>query len=234
MSRLLALLFLGLLGLFPATVQAGLELAAGSTDEISFGDVAGFDATGSSLTFMFWYRHVGSANLTEDVAMLGKGGTGFYFYHASPASPNGIATGVAAAWECRVSTGNQLPANTWTHVAFTWNGTLWQIYVNGAVATTAGTCTTNRSDQGATNLAFVDNTAANSIIAAFKAWSVALSAAEVAAEAQVIRPQRTENLLMWNPLDDALRALDYSGQGQHGTLTGTVQRDSPPASWGGE
>lgn len=235
MSRLFALVLLGLLGVAgagPAT--AGLELSAGTTDEINFGDVAGFDNTGSSLTFMFWHRHVGSANLAEDVANLSKGGTGFYFYPPSTATPNGVATGVAGSWECRTASANILAPNTWTHLAFTWNGTLWRIYVNGAEVTTAGTCTTNRSDQGATDLTFVDNTGANYIAAAFKAWSAALSSAEVAAESRVIRPQRTDNLLLWNPLDDERRALDYSGQGRHGTLTGVVQRDSPPASWGGE
>jgi hypothetical protein len=229
---LLALALAGILVGGPA--HAGLELTASTTDEISFGDVAGFDDTASPLSFMFWFRHVGSVNLTDDVANLGKGGTGFYFYNASPSTPNGVATGVAGAWECRSAAANLLPPNTWVHVAFTWDGLLWRIYVNGVSITTAGTCTTNRADQGATSLSFVDNATANYIVAAFKAWSAGLSDAEVAAEAQLIRPSRTANLLLWNPLDDERLALDYSGQGRHGTLTGVVQRDSPPASWGGE
>ena len=142
--------------------------------------------------------------------------------------------GVSAVWECRVSTGNQIANEAWTHIAFVWNNVTWAVYVNGVAATLAGTCTSNFASN-ANDMTLEDNNAVITQWAAFKVWEATLSSAEIASEMQVIRPQRTADLSHWHPFDDGLRALDYSGRGNNpSTVTGTAQRNGPPASWGGE
>lgn len=69
-----------------------------------------------------------------------------------------------------------------------------------------------------------------------KAWSVALSAAEIQQEMRSIRPRKLASLYGFWPLRPGAteRVKDYSGNGRDWTANGTVtDEDPPPVSWGG-
>jgi len=71
-----------------------------------------------------------------------------------------------------------------------------------------------------------------------KAWSAALTAAEIVNEMRTMRPQRTTNLYAWWPGIDASAAnaaIDYSGNGRSWTNNGTIAVEDGGAgvSWGG-
>ena len=65
-------------------------------------------------------------------------------------------------------------------------------------------------------------------------WLAELTAAEVAQEMLTIRPHRTANISLRSPYDDGTSARDYSGNGNHGVVTGALQAAGPPVSYGGE
>ena len=72
--------------------------------------------------------------------------------------------------------------------------------------------------------------------ALLKAWpGVSLTAAEVAQEYNSFRPARTSSCTLWSPYDDPTNPKDYSGSGNHGTVTGAVfsPTSRPPVSYGG-
>jgi len=67
----------------------------------------------------------------------------------------------------------------------------------------------------------------------FKSWQMALTAAELTREAQVMRPQIFTNLHRWCPMWPGDRTTDYSGNGRNWTADGTLtDEDNPPLSWG--
>lgn len=77
--------------------------------------------------------------------------------------------------------------------------------------------------------------AINGRVSFIKAWSVALTQAEIQTEMHTIRPQRTANLYgFWPCFPGATERLtDYSGNGYNWTAGGTLaDEDPPPVSWG--
>lgn len=70
------------------------------------------------------------------------------------------------------------------------------------------------------------------IVSGHKLWLAALSEAEVHREMGSARPQRTELLRLWSPLDDD-PIRDLSGSGLHPSVVGTTIVEGAPTSWGG-
>jgi hypothetical protein len=70
---------------------------------------------------------------------------------------------------------------------------------------------------------------------AVKAWTVALSAAEIAQEMRSVRPVRLANLWGWWPTRPGAseRLKDYSGQGRSFTEIGTLSDEDPHSIWWG-
>lgn len=75
----------------------------------------------------------------------------------------------------------------------------------------------------------------NGRVYAIKAWTVALSTAEILQEMRSVRPVRLANLWGWWPARPGAteRLKDYSGNGRSFTEVGTLtDEDPPPISWG--
>ena len=133
--------------------------------------------------------------------------------------------------------GTNLSVGTWYHVALVRSSTTALIgYLNGASDTT--TVTTNVSARAAA----VDERIGRlnggfGVIgryAHFKQWSVALTAAEIAAEMRSIRPVRFADLNRWTPMiASEVGNASNSLVGSSWTQTGTWSVESGPAvSWG--
>lgn len=132
-----------------------------------------------------------------------------------------------------------LAVGTWCHVAIAFNGAN-ATAVFRAASDTANTITTWADSASSTSIVNLrigdgvfDGQYFNGCVAAFKLWTgVALSQADLEAEAWTYMPRRTNGIRAWYPF---LRAetTDYSGLGS--TLSGgsgTTTEDGPPVSWG--
>ena len=139
-----------------------------------------------------------------------------------------------------------LVASVWTHLAYVFDGSLadnatrLKLYKDGVQQTLVftGTVGTTLPDAGAEPFRVMTNTS-NAFFAdgkggLIKLWTVALSAAEVAQEMNSFRPVRTSGLIVWSPYDDGTNARDYSGNENHGVVTGALQAPGPPVSYGGQ
>jgi hypothetical protein len=133
------------------------------------------------------------------------------------------------------STGTNLSASTWYHVAVSHSGSSLVGYLNGVADIT-------RNDNISFSTVYLlfgfngVNTYFNGRIAGAKLWSgAALSADEIVQEMGTLRPQRTADLYgvwpMWPGATE--RLADYSGYGRTLTAGGTlVDEDGPPVGWG--
>jgi hypothetical protein len=135
--------------------------------------------------------------------------------------------------------GSALTVGTWYHIAVVRESTTsLKVYINGALDITntrnVGSRTAiTRMEIGAYT---TGNTNPGNIRVAYqKAWSAALTAAEVAQEMYTVRPRRLSNLYGWWPgrPGSGERAKDYSGNGRDWTEGGTLtDEDPPPIPWG--
>lgn len=177
-------------------------------------------------TTFFSFNRNDSTNLySEDWLGTGSNGTLLQLYVApdgsSPVSVDGSDLSVA----------------TWYHLAMVReSATSCRAYVNG-VATLqhtqniAGRSAVVRMESGGCYTA--NQQSLNGRTAYQKIWSAALTAAEIAAEMNTVRPQRFADLWLWTPLFGSGDLVDYSGNGRAWTAGGTLTtEDGPPVSWG--
>lgn len=207
----------------------------GVDDQSDHGDINAIDSA-ANMTWMFWiYRDAIGAN----DGMMGKG-TAWWLYSDSGAE-EGFKVGQTAVWERRSATGT-FPAGSWQHWAVTYDGSLPAadrivMYKNGAAVSTVGSDPGATLADGGASGVLVGNASTFGFIdakfALVKLWNATLTAAEIAQEYTSYRPARTSNLLLWSPYDDGTSARDYSGSGNHGTVTGALQAQGPPVSYGG-
>ena len=216
----------------------------GVDDQVDHGDIAGIDS-GAVLTVMCW------ANVdtvpTIETAYVGKvvAGTPYVFLFG-PTTDNKVMFLAGAAG----SANGKSPALTQTngvdeHWAVVYDGAgaanadKVKMYKNGIdqTLTFTGTFPATLAD-GGTEPVYAARDSRGSVflngrVSHIKLWLAALTAAEVAQEFNSYRPVRTANLSLWAPYDDGTSARDYSGAGNHGTVTGALQVPGPPVSYGG-
>lgn len=223
-----------------STLQEGIAIALdfdGVDDIVDHGDVAGIDGA-AAFTFMWW--QMPDAAVAAD-GIVGKGsGTGCMCRHEGSVATtiqiyiNSVAHTRASAFSDGV----------WAHHCVVFNGAeagndRLKYYRNGVqeALTYGGTPPATLPDMGAGVWKFGGDAGwggfADMKIACHKAWLAALSAAEVAQEVWFRRLQRTANKLIWSPYDDGTNARDYSGNSNHGTVTGAVAAAGPAISYGG-
>lgn len=129
--------------------------------------------------------------------------------------------------------------NIWKHWAWVFDGagadnaTRLVLYVNGVVETLTytGTVPTSLGDAGADTLQVGRNDESaifyDCKIAHIKIWDAALTASEVRQEMHYFPSVRRRNLRLWSSYGRG-SARDYSGNGNHGTITGARSAGGPP------
>lgn len=216
----------------------------GVDDKVSHGDITGIDGA-SALTISAWvFLSAAGANkmvIAKDITATGVGlrwrldGVGSkYVFHVS-------GTGVFG------TTPNAITTGQWDHWALVFDGsgggnsTRMICYLNGVQQTLAftGTIEATIADSGTEPVEVGQSnsggngSAIDANIAHLKIWTAVLTNAEVLQEMNSYRPSKTANLILWSPYDDGTSARDYSGAANHGTVTGALQFQGPPVSYGG-
>lgn len=137
------------------------------------------------------------------------------------------------------TTDSSLVTGVWAHVGALYDGnagsdaTRFRLLINGvqksltfnaAVPTTlASTTTVVTTGQNVTNTGWMDGRVAH-----LKIWNTLLSATELIREMTSYYPIRRNGLVLWAPYDDGIRARDYSGSENHGTVAGALFAGGPP------
>lgn len=208
-----------------------MALRVQTTGSIAHGDIAALDGDGA-WTWGAWFRRVGAGNFTNDLFDLLKKGANCYLYCSSNNTPNGIACYDGSGGETRVTAANLL-STSYQYVALhnAGGGSSPGVVLNGVQQTTNGAAQTF-TDVGAAVLQWTGNGGSEFEVAHFKMWSAALTFAQLVQEMHSYRPVRTANLLVWSPYDDGTSARDYSGRGNHGTVSGATQVQGPPIAFG--
>lgn len=214
----------------------------GVDDKVDHGDIAAIDGV-ANFTIMFdinWAAQEATASWTSKIVAT-SGADGF---DTQEAATNAIRWMIGSGgWNTYGTSGNILVAG-WQHMAFFFDGAgaanadrakVYRNAVNQALSFTGSIPATIGANTqplliggGGREGAFADAVFAN-----VKAWTASLTLAEIYQEMQTIRPQRTTNLILWSPYLDGTSARDYSGAGNHGTVTGALQAAGPPVSYGG-
>ena len=211
----------------------------GVDDIVLHGDIAAIDGA-AALTVCAW---VNMDFVNEDVWVCGKGTGGHSHF--------GVDIGLSVSGEvfCQTDGVNfartnaaTVSASTWTHLAVVYDGSLaadWGrvvLYVNGASTAwgiTNGTPpATLPTSVDEWRIAGVRTNTLDGRVGHHRVWTAALTTAQISQEVNSYRPVRTENLVLWSPYDDGTDARDYSGSGNHGTVTGALAKDGPPVGYG--
>lgn len=216
----------------------------GSTGTVTHGNIAALEET-SAGTWMFWFNIDSVKSQTWCAKGTGAAGNGW-------AIQSGTLSNDDIGWISNNQQGNILAATAaadigaWQHAAFVFDGSLsgnanrLKGWLDGVAQTLtfSGTipATTVASSGGNQVVAIGANssgaTFVDGLMAFVRIWSAALTEAEVQQERWSYRPVRTANLVLSTPYDDGTSAKDYSGNGNHGSVTGATQESGPPVSFG--
>lgn len=136
--------------------------------------------------------------------------------------------------------GTTLSTGVWYHLALVReDASTLKAYLDGALDATNTTSVTGRTaatrqEHGGRS---ASTSPSDSRVAAIKAWSAALTQAEIQQERWFVRPIRTANLHGFWPCfpGSAERLIDYSGNGRDWGTAGTLtDEDPPPVGWGSD
>lgn len=210
----------------------------GVDDKSEHGDINALDGA-AALSTSFW-AFIDAA--TANGGFWSKGETFGVGVSGSDAL-NFQGHGALAAAQRWRTTDNSLVTGVWVHVGTLYDGAgatdadRFKLFIDGVQktltfnaavpATLASSTTQVTTAQNVTNNVFH-----NGRVAHLKIWTATLTLQELLNEIHSYRPARTADLQLWCPYDDGVRAHDYSGKGNNGTVTGAVQIAGPPISFG--
>jgi len=190
-------------------------------------------------TIAGWFRMATDTNaFTTLIGLFDSGGSQ---YDALETAADGTTLHVIANRTSSADTSvGALTVGTWYYIALVRSSTS----VAGYIITEAGGVTTASATLATGGNAVANNRIGqwsdaselfNGRVAQLKAWTAALTQAELLNEMRTVRPQRLANLRAYWPclpvVTEALR--DYSGNGHPWTAAGTISyEDDPPVPWG--
>ena len=205
----------------------------GTDDLVDHGDINALD--GATVATICWWQRPDTAATADGI--LGKGTTSYspmVRHDGTTATTINIYTAAIQNTRAGVFTDGQ-----WDHHALVYDGggaadaDRLKYYRNGVqeTLTYGGAVPATLPDNGAVVFQVGGRADwggfADMKLGLLKIWNAALSDAEVAQEFNSYRPVRTANLILWAPYDDGTKAVDYSGSGNHGTVTGALAADGP-------
>ena len=214
----------------------------GTDDKVGYGDLAGIDSA-AALTVMAW---INPDTVVPARQVLVAKSTGAVIAVLFELADNDIKIWHTGGGETGVTSVNLLVAGTWTHVASVFDGSgaanadRQKLYIDGInrTLTFAGTIPSALGDGGANALEVGAGSGAagttfyDGKLAFPRIWTAALGPQEILAEMHNWRARRTQNLLIGAPYDDLTAAEDFSGNRNHGTVTGALQVPGPPVPYG--
>ena len=113
----------------------------GINDLVSIPNAVDFNLT-NSFTLEAWVRPDTAVNWTPVIAKAentSSGDSGYVFFSQGPGKPRGWLSNSGATWS--VTGPTALPTGTWSHLAFTHDGTYLRLYANGQLVATSSPTT---------------------------------------------------------------------------------------------
>src|SRR5882672_7552434 len=217
----------------------------GGTDKVDHGDINAIDGAGV-LTAMAWVRHDVATGANRYGVWAKSATPGTTFQCALGQTGNG---GVIATWDGSGSNATlavgTVPANEWHHLCQWWDGSQGvntdkgKLYVDGVSQTITWpvggpTATVIPSNAESWIYGWTYDLRFDGKIALSRVCTTALTTDEISREMRSYLPRRRTNLILDVPYDDGTHARDYSGVGNHGTVTGATQGGgAPPTGYAG-
>jgi hypothetical protein len=209
----------------------------GTSDKVDHGDINALDGTAVFSMAIWIYTTIPADNASHIlIAKDGTGGSPIHLFIQGTTAPSPRGFGMTDGATGSAFTSGQISDNTWTHLGLLFNGNASagsrvSLYINGVSQTIAGD-TIGAFLQGNALSLLVGKTVTTGTgiiqVANIKMWNALLTAEELRLEYLAYEPQRALNLVLWAPYDDDGQfARDYSGSGNHGTVTGAVTGDVP-------
>ena len=226
----------------PSTCEFGCNTAAcasnyalsfdGTDDIVTVPFASDLDVT-NALTIEAWVFAV-SANGGGIASMWGEGGLADKFL-LQLTGGNVVARIPTTSGQTTVSA--TMPLGTWTHVAFTYDGTTMLLYLNGVQAGSTDAAGTLPLENLPFRLGIEDintfgHTFFNGSLDEVRFWNVVRSSAEIAANYQAsIAPASTGLVAYWNfnEAESSQSVNDVTAHGNNGTLgaDATAASDDP-------
>ena len=211
----------------------------GTTAKVDHGDINAIDGASAFTLAMWLYRKSSNAGDARD-GVFDKTATG-----PSCEVDYSVAGGCVAfidAANLGSNVTNIWTTGTWNYFTYVFDGSgvaasdRLKLYRDVSLITLAytGAIPTVLPDRGAVtfaigrvaNVGYLDGRVAH-----VKAWNAALTPAELLHEMNSYKPGRTANLIVWAPYDDGTSTKDYSGNGNHGTVTAATTFAGPPIGY---
>jgi hypothetical protein len=210
--------------------SAGYALSFDGTKDYATAADADFAAAGAPQTVELWIKY-------PPVGATGNQNMFTARLDYTSGVQIGFHGGALAVWRVYadrvlVSAPSLPPANSWHHVAYTYDGTTHTLYVDGS----AVDAESNPADERTPTSVWLGTLDGSrqmyaGLMDEVRVWNVTRTAAQVAADRQHSRPGPVDGLVAYWTFDDVAsggRALDASGNGNTATL-GDGEADQMPA-----
>lgn len=219
----------------PYATQGGGSLALTKNSYGFLTDRPSLDITEQRLTVQVWVKHDGQSD--EDAIIVTKGTTtsGYLLRFEGTGQAPYVAFAVGDLNSTILTSNSSIPANQWTHIAATYDGSMQQIYVNGQLDATMQTSRViGGNDYGL--YVGVDAAASNQFFSGhideLAIWETPLSRQEIENSYNTPLSGNEEGLALYYRFDDASSTIPRSMDTYHTdmelfNITGSAILTSP-------